>query len=230
MNSNYIFRRVEKKYLLDSKQKKLLFDSISQYLERDQYFESTICSIYFDTENNDLIINSIEKPIYKDKVRLRSYGIPSKNDDVFLEIKNKYKGVVGKRRIRLKLKDFYDYLDNRLFNKDEQIMKEIDYLFQYYKLKSNMFIAYDRKSYKGREDSNLRITVDSNLRSRKDNLRLELGDQGDNFFDDDYSIMEIKTLGSIPLWLVKNLSDLKIYPASFTKYGNVYKKYIGSVM
>ena len=100
MNQN-VFKRIEEKYLLSKKEKDLLLKSISKHLEKDEYFESTICNIYFDSENNDLIINSIEKPIYKDKVRIRSYGIPKMEDDVYFEIKNKYNGIVGKRRIKI---------------------------------------------------------------------------------------------------------------------------------
>jgi len=218
-----IFKRVEEKYLLTEEQKEQLFLRISDYLKKDKYFKTTICNIYFDNENNDLIVNSLEKPIFKEKVRLRSYGIPSIDDEVFFEIKDKYKGVVSKRRIKIKLSEYYDYL-----NKDKitnnQIMKEIDYYFKYYKLKETIFIAYDRLSYYSKEDKNLRITIDTNLRSRCENLKLELGDAGKKYFKEGMYIMEIKTLGSLPLWLVRTLSELKIYPVSFSKYGKIYEK------
>lgn len=222
--SQTVFKRVEEKYLLNKRQQELLFSYMAPYIKNDEYYESKICSIYFDNEDNDLIINSIEKPKYKDKVRLRSYNVPTLEDNVFLEIKSKYKGIVGKRRVKMKLKDFYDYYNNSKVNKDDQIMKEIDYLINYYKLSPKIFIAYDRLSYQGIDDSNLRITLDSNLRSRLDNLNLEYGDMGESYFDEDYYIMEIKTLGSIPLWLVRFLSELNIYPASFSKYGKIYQK------
>ena len=102
-------------------------------------------------------------------------------------------------------------------------MREIDYFIKYYKLVPKIFIAYDRLSYKAKEED-LRITFDFNLRSRRNNLKLEDGDKADKFFDEDYIIMEIKTLGSLPLWFTHILSELKIYPSSFSKYGNIYKK------
>lgn len=120
------------------------------------------------------------------------------------------------------MSEFNEYVKNGKFDYDNQIMKKIDYLFNFYNLKPSYFIAYDRKSYKGRDDDNLRITIDNNLRSRKDNLSLEFGDDGKLYFDKDMYIMEIKTLGSIPLWLVNNLSNLGIYPVSFSKYGKIY--------
>ena len=103
-------------------------------------------------------------------------------------------------------------------------MKEIDYLFNYYNLKPSYYVAYDRKCYVGKEDELLRITIDTNLRSRKENLTLEYGDDGILYFEKPTYIVEIKTLGAMPLWLVRSLSDLKIYPKSFSKIGNIYIK------
>ena len=102
-----IFRRVEQKYLLSKEQYIKLMDRISSHVEKDKYYKSTICNVYFDTTNSDLIVTSLEKPLYKEKVRLRSYGVPTIDSTVFLEIKSKYKGIVGKRRVSFKLKDFY---------------------------------------------------------------------------------------------------------------------------
>lgn len=219
-----IFKRVEEKYLLNNKQYKALFKNINDFIEKDKYYETTICNIYFDNNEDELIYTSIDKPTYKHKLRLRSYGIPKITDDVFLEIKFKFKKMVGKRRIKIKLNDFNEYLKNKKYNGNNQIMKEIDYLFNLYNLKPTYFIAYDRKSYREKNNENLRITIDTNLRSRKDNLSLELGDKGKLYFKENLYIMEIKTLGAMPLWLVKNLSNLGIYPVSFSKFGSIYKK------
>jgi SPX domain protein involved in polyphosphate accumulation len=220
-----VFKRIEQKYIIPKDKYKILMKEISKYITKDEYFESYISNIYFDNSNNDLIVNSIDKPIYKDKVRLRSYGTPNLNDDIFLEIKNKYKDTVGKRRIKMTLKEFYDYLYEGKYNKESQIMNEINYLFEYYHLKPSIFIAYDRLSYKDKNDDNFRITFDNNLRSRRDDLKLEDGSKGEKFFKkEEYVIMEIKTLGGIPLWFTNALSKLQIYPSSFSKYGEIYKR------
>lgn len=218
-----IFQRVEEKYFMDKKTKDKFFEDIKNYIDKDKYYESKILSIYFDNDNKDIVRTSLDKPIYKDKVRLRSYGVPSIDSNVFLEIKNKFEGVTGKRRIMLTLGEFYDYFYNNKI-KDDQIMKEIDYLVKYYNLKPNCFVGYDRLSFIGKDDLTLRITVDSNLRSRLNDLKLEDGDYGNKYFEDDIYIMEIKTLNSMPIWLTKELSKLKIFPISFSKYGEVYKK------
>lgn len=219
-----VFERVEQKYLINKREKDKLFKKINDNIEKDKYFETTICNIYFDTIDNDLIINSIEKPIYKDKIRLRSYGTPGMDDYVFLEIKNKYKGIVGKRRIKLTLREFYNYIEKGIYDEDNHIMKELDYYIKYYKLIPRIYIAYDRKSYVGKDNKLLRITIDCNLKSRRDNLKIEYGSEGEKYFDEDMYILEIKSLGSMPLWLVNALSELKIYPNSFSKYGSIYKK------
>lgn len=222
-----VFKRVEKKYLLSEDLYQKLFEKMNNYITVDIYDFSTICNIYFDTDDYLLVNRSIEKPIYKEKVRLRSYGIPKKNSKVFLEIKKKYKGVVGKRRVSAPLKEFYTYFDTGKYpNVDTQIMNEINYCFKFYNLKPKVFLAYDRYSYKGKDDSNFRITFDKNIRSRTDNLYLENGDNGMLLLDKNCYIMEVKTLGAYPLWFARILSELNIYPTSFSKYGNVYKKQI----
>ena len=222
-----VFRRVEKKYLITEEQYRQLIEMSKEYLEVDTFEYSTICNIYFDTDDYLLVNRSIEKPIYKEKIRLRSYGIPKKNNKVFLEIKKKYKGIVGKRRISVPLREIYKYLDKGIYpNCDKQIMDEIDYCFKLYNLKPKVFLAYDRHSYKGIENPDFRLTFDKNIRSRTCDLYLEDGDSGNLLLEGGEYIMEVKTLGSFPLWFSHILSALKIYPISFSKYGNVYKKQI----
>lgn len=207
-----VFKRIEQKYLITRKQYDLLIDNIKDYLEKDKFYKSNINNIYFDNDNNELIINSIEKPLFKIKVRLRSYGIDGNN--MFMEIKDKYKKTVGKRRIKIKsLEDFY--------NSNDQISKEIKYYINYYNLKPKIYIGYDRLSYKGKYED-LRLTFDFNLRSRIDNLEI-FNDDGEKFFKEDLIIMEAKVLNALPIWFVKNLSELKIYPTSFSKYGKIYE-------
>lgn len=222
-----VFRRIEKKYLITEEQYKLLLEKAKDYIEIDTYDYSTICNIYFDTDDYMLVNRSIEKPIYKEKIRLRSYGIPKLNSKVFLEIKKKYKGIVGKRRVKISLKEFYVYLETGKYpNCDRQIMSEIDYCFKIYNLKPKVFLAYDRHSYKGILDPDFRLTFDQNIRSRTTDLHMENGDGGDILLKGNEYIMEVKTLNSFPLWFVNILSSLKIYPTSFSKYGTVYQKQI----
>jgi SPX domain protein involved in polyphosphate accumulation len=221
------FQRREEKYLLNEKQYKSLLKIIDEYILKDKFFISKTCNIYFDTDNFDLVKESIEKPIYKEKVRLRSYQVPEENDEVFFEIKKKYNGITNKRRIVISLKDFNDYYFNHKIPKcNLQILKEINYIVDSKNLKPKLFLAYDRNSYYAKDNKDLRITFDKNLRFRTNDLNLNLGDAGIKYFKEDMYILEIKALDAIPLWLTSALSCLKIYPVSFSKYGNVYTNYI----
>jgi len=220
-----VFKRVEQKYLLTEEQYLILQDVMDEYFEKDKFYKTTIYNIYFDNDNNDLIINSIEKPMYKEKIRLRSYGEPSIDSIVFFEMKQKYKGIVYKRRVDLTLKEYLKYMKKNIFPKDNiQIMKEIDYYIKYYKLKPYIFVGYDRLSYYLKEDKNFRITFDTNLRSRTNNLKLKDSKDNKMYFDSNMYIMEIKSLYGLPLWFTNVLSSNEIFPTSFSKVGNIYKK------
>lgn len=225
-----VMQRVETKYLLDADMYQKLLLKIKKYITKDGYYNYSILNIYFDTDNYDLINTSLEKPIYKEKIRLRSYGIPTLDDNVFLEIKKKYKGIVGKRRVSMTLREFNSYLSDGSIDNDNQIMKEIDYCFKLYHLKPVLFLAYDRYAYKGINDNDFRLTFDYNIRSRENNLDLNLGDYGENLFKNKKYIMEVKSTTGLPLWFTKSLSDLHIYPCSFSKYGTVYKSMKGDIL
>lgn len=223
MTIQTVFKRTEKKYIITLNQRKQLLELISSQICSDKFGESTVCSLYFDTDDFRLIRNSIDKPVYKEKLRLRSYSTPKAGSNVFLELKKKYKGVVYKRRETLKYSDAMNYLNTRSKPIDTQIMKEIDWTMNYYNgLKPKMFIAYDRTAFYSKEDSNLRITFDKNVRFRNYDLELGKGSYGDLILDSGLCIMEIKILNSMPLWLSNALTQLKIYPSSFSKYGTAY--------
>ena len=222
------FRRVEQKYLLDEKQYKAVKKSIKDHFDKDKHPTSKIYNIYFDNDNNDLIINSLEKPIYKEKFRARKYA---DSGDLFLEMKQKYKGVVYKRRLVLTLDEFNKYLEDGTYpNHDKQIMSEIDYYMKYYNLKPFMMVAYDRESFLSQDDKDFRLTFDSRLRSREVDLCLEDREADSMYFSDNKWIMELKSVSNLPLWFTKVLSDNKIYPTSFSKIGSIYKKERGNVI
>ncbi|MBP3899639.1 polyphosphate polymerase domain-containing protein [Candidatus Saccharibacteria bacterium] len=222
-----IFRRTEIKYVLSENQVKSLLWLIEPYLKKDKYFKGTNCSIYFDNDSRYLAIHSLEKPLYKEKVRVRSYGVPKLDDTVFLEIKKKFKGIGSKRRIPIKLSDFYEYQKTGRLDSDSEVIKaELDNCFKRYNLRPTMFLAYDRTSYCDKDDPTFRLTFDRNVRSRNDNLRLEKGDSGKKFFKHGEVVMEVKALERFPFYFVHALSKLKIYPSSFSKYGRVTEKEI----
>lgn len=228
---NMIFRRNEQKYLLTEEQYHNLWEQISSYLEEDEYGQSVICNLYYDTIDYELIRTSMEKPVYKEKLRLRSYGVPSGDTTVFIEIKKKYDGIVYKRRIGLPLMDAVRGLEQGYIEPisgQEQISAEINYFLQRYSnsLVPAVFLAYDRTAFRGVEDTELRVTFDFNIRSRQEPLSLSAGAEGEKYFQNGEVMLEIKTIGSYPFWLVRALEECQVYPVSFSKYGNVYRKQI----
>lgn len=224
------FERIEKKYLLTKEQYNSFRQYAAPYISQDMYGKHTICNIYYDTDNYELIRHSLEKPKYKEKLRVRSYGIPGENDLVYLELKKKVNGIVYKRRTALTLKEANRYLQEGLKpQQDNQILREIDYFINFYHPEAKVYLAYDRVAYVGNDDDELRLTIDENIRSRKTNLHLGTKDEGDLLYGGGFYLMEIKVPMSYPIWLAETLSTLKIYPVSFSKYGNLYKENIYTV-
>ena len=221
--TTYTFARIEKKDLLSASQYETLRMQLEPYFQIDAYGKHTICNIYFDTDDDLLIRRSIEKPVYKEKLRLRSYGIPNQDSTLFLEIKKKYKKVVYKRRISLSLPQAQGYLQSgQLPQGDGQILKELRYFTDFYHPKPRVFLAYDRIAMAGRENQELRVTFDQNIRCREDRLDLSLGDDGALILPQGQYLMELKVPGAFPLWLTRILSSQKLYPTSYSKYGSFY--------
>ena len=224
-----IFQRVEKKYLLTLDKKAELLSCILSHLVPDAHGKSTLCSVYLDTPDYLLIRNSIDADSYKEKLRMRSYGIPREDGQVFLEIKKKYKGVVYKRRISTTLSRAEMYLQSGTPTEDSQIMREIHYAMELYRRPTpKVLIACEREAYFAVNHPNLRITFDTAIRYRAtglssaDGLTGPAGADGRKILDDGYTLMEIKTDGAMPLWLSAALGECKIYPARFSKYATAY--------
>ena len=221
----YSFKRYEEKYMLTDAQFEMLWPLLDQYMLPDKHGQSTICNIYYDTDTYELIRKSLEKPIYKEKFRVRSYGIPTEDSSIFVEIKKKYDGVVYKRRVEGNLKTAKDFINKGIrLNDNEQIQNEIEWFLKHYKPSPKMYIAYERQAYFGKENSQFRLTFDKNIRYRLNELSPEAGDAGEKIIPDDVCLMELKTLDAVPMWLTKALSELECYPVSFSKYGTCYKR------
>ena len=220
----YIFKRIEKKYIVSADTKNKLLNEIEQYLIPDSHGKSTVCSLYLDTPDFLLIRNSIDAKCYKEKLRMRCYGTPKADDKVFLEIKKKFKGVVYKRRVPMTLCQAKKYVSDRIKPLQSQIMNEIDYAMDFYNSPApSMLIAYEREAYYAKDAPNVRLTFDYNVRYRNDDLYLEHGNVGTKIIPDGTYILEIKTDGAMPLWLAQALTKLEIFPHSFSKYGTAYK-------
>ena len=228
MDYQSIFKRYELKYLISDAQLRSVMRAMEQHMRPDAYFKSTVRSLYFDTDTYRLARHSIEHPAYKEKLRLRSYSQAEARTLIFAELKKKYDSVVYKRRIEIPEGEAMQWIcEGAVPQSDSQITREIDYFINYYgSLKPAALITYDRLAYKSSEGSDLRITFDSSILARVDDMTLEGGIYGHAVLPEGRTIMEIKTAGGMPLWLTDTLSANHIYKSSFSKYGTVYKTMI----
>jgi hypothetical protein len=222
----FTFKRYERKYLITEEQYTRLLERLEGRMVEDKYARSLINNIYYDTPDFLLIRRSIEKPVYKEKLRIRSYGVPTNDSKVFVEIKKKYKKVVYKRRIHVPLKDAVAFLAKEApCPQPGQIGNEISYFVSYYKgLAPAMFISYERYSLASPTDSVLRITFDRNITWRTTDLDLTKGVYGEKLDLDGRVLMEIKIPDAAPMWLSALLDELEIRPTSISKYGRAYGK------
>ena len=225
-NFKMTFARYEKKYVITRAQKAKLLALIGSRLIPDAYGESTVCNIYFDTPDYRLIRTSIEKPVFKEKLRIRAYNFPDRQSNAFVEIKRKSDGVVYKRRVLMPYGQAHDYLceDAPAAEGNSQILREIDYLRSFYgNVQPAVALFYDRMAYYWQENEELRLTFDSNVRYRCENFDLSCGDRGAVNISGEQIILEIKLADAFPLWLSSALDSLGIYPGSFSKYGAAYQ-------
>lgn len=219
-----VFERHEMKFLLNMQQRCFLERAIQGRMRPDEHGESTICNVYFDTPDYLLVRRSLERPVYKEKIRMRSYGPAYGDDAVFLELKKKYDGIVYKRRITLSLKEAEAYMDGEISMPSEsQIGREIDWFCRYYgQLQPAMHISYDRSAWFDRADPELRLTFDRNILWQTEDCSLSALPCGRSILREGESLLEIKTSAAIPLWLVSLLNEAAIRKTCFSKYGTAY--------
>lgn len=229
-NYQSVFERKETKYVITYEQWNNLLIELRPYMELDQYGKHLITNIYYDTPSWYLIRHSMSKPLYKEKVRLRSYGVPTKKDSVYLEIKKKINGIVYKRRTKMQLKNAERFLvhQNELESvNDNQKVREFESVLAFYPdLEPAMYLSYKRLAYFGKLDNSIRITFDQEILYRTEDLSLSSGSYGEPILPENHLLMEIKICGAMPVWLARMLSNQQIYPTKFSKYANAYQIYL----
>ncbi len=218
------FKRYEIKYLLTDEQRDRLRILMDHHMVPDEWGPSTVCNVYYDTPTHVLVRRSAEHPDYKEKVRVRSYGVAKPGDPVFVELKKKYDGVVYKRRCAMDA----DRVPTFLAGHDRpttQIERELDFTCKRYGgLVPSFFIAYDREAFYATDDHEFRMTFDTRVRSRTTNLRLDATDEAEQFLEDGLNLLEVKAGGAVPLWLVEFFSGEGIYKTRFSKVGMAWER------
>ncbi len=220
-----VMKRYEMKYLLDGAQTDALRERLRGHMEADRYGKTPIASLYYDTPSFQLIRASIEKPLFKEKIRLRSYGLATDESPVYLELKRKAYGIVYKRRVETTIP-----LVRKFFSGEGsicapgQINSEITAFRDLYQtLVPSCLIIYDRTAY-FEPDGDLRLTIDENPRYRTEDLTLTKTMDGIPLLGEGWTILEIKVQEAMPLWLAEILSSLQIRKTSFSKYGEAYRR------
>ena len=222
------FKRYELKYIITLEQKERILEVMKPYMALDKFGRTTIRNIYFDTDTYRLIRRSIEKPTYKEKLRIRSYSKATSDSPVFVELKKKYKHIVYKRRLSMPEEQAMQWIcEGNDLGLQSQISAEINYFCKYYEtLHPTVFLSYEREAYYSFCDDDFRITFDDNILCRQENLSLQSDIGGTSIFPKHFVLMEIKCSGGIPLWLTHMLSEERIYKTSFSKYGTAYQTII----
>lgn len=223
-----VFKRYELKYLLTPSQAEHLLSAIQEHMVADRYGKSTVRNLYFDTDDYRLIRRSIEKPVYKEKMRMRSYAQAEGEDKVFVELKKKYEGIVYKRRISLCERDAMAWTRGEIPSPvDTQISREIDYFMRYYgTLTPKVFLSYEREAYYDKNKSGFRVTFDRHILAREEALSLSSPAFGTPLLPEGCVLMELKCALGMPLWMAELLSRERIFKVSFSKYGTAYSKLI----
>ncbi|MDR2656187.1 MAG: polyphosphate polymerase domain-containing protein [Oscillospiraceae bacterium] len=221
------FRRYEKKYLITREQRSALQALLPRYMSPDRFGEYLVQNLYYDTENWDCIRESIKKPCYKEKLRLRCYGVPNQNTEFFLELKKKFKELVCKRRIAIPAQKFGGRTVRVIVAAEaSQIGRELDFYLQSNAVSEKIYISYNRTAFAGIKDEGLRVTFDTDIRFRQSGLDFFHPFDGKPVLPPGKTLMEVKTLGGMPVWMARALSEYKIFPTAFSKYGVCYSDYI----
>lgn len=224
MNAQMTFERYELKYILSRRQLQTVLQTMDPYMKPDTFGHSSIRNLYLDTPDYRLIRRSLERPVYKEKVRIRSYGRAGIDDEVFVELKKKYRSVVYKRRLSMPQGRVFGCLQGLDAWPDTQIGQEIAYTMDFYPhLAPMVFLSYERDAYRAADGTDLRITFDTDIRFRRERITLNSDTSGTPLLPRDRVLMEVKVAGGLPLWMAHLLSAEKIYKTSFSKYGAAYQ-------
>lgn len=225
MGYQMTFKRYELKYMLTYAQKEALLQVMEPYMQLDQYGRTTIQNLYYDTDSYRLIRRSLERPEYKEKLRVRSYGTAAEGGKVFVELKKKYESVVYKRRLSLPEDRAMAWLAGDDDAAPEaQIAREIAYFRDFYRdLKPKVFLSYEREAFFEKNGGDFRVTFDDNILMRETALSLKSSAWGKQLLPPGMVLMELKTPGGIPMWMTQFLTKNHIYKTSFSKYGTAYE-------
>lgn len=224
--------RHEIKFLLNRTQHLALAGAVNQMLQPDPFGDDdgryTVTSLYYDTADYKAYWDKVNGVKMRRKVRVRTYGNPVVTPEtmVYLEIKQRTNVRIGKRRLRLPYSvaaNFGDYAAElpNLTLSEQRTAAELHYLFDALHLQPTCVVSYHRAAYGNHADyPDLRITFDTDVRGRVENLSLLTADAGplQMVLAPGWSILEVKVNQTIPYWLAQLLSRHGCTPRRISKY------------
>jgi hypothetical protein len=220
------FQRYEQKYLLNQFQYDAIMGALPGFTREDEFGLTTVYSIYYDTDDYAITKKLLDKSVYKEKLRLRSYGVPRKGDTVYIELKKKFNGVTYKQRAPVRFAGIDSYLNLSLGYDSDYIAGEINWFLQYYNPSPKFMLWYDRLAFRGMENKDLRITFDTHIRWQDLAVDFAKGYYGYPLLAENIYLMELKVDNSLPLFLSRLLAQLRIFPVSFSKHKTAYEDFM----
>lgn len=223
------FKRIETKFIITQELFDQLQEQFAPYMEADAYAYSSITNIYFDNPDFQMIQDATNKLNGREKIRMRTYASqPDAQSEAFLEIKKKENEVGYKYRVTSTAEKVLNFVQTGQMDEplaDQNVSREMNILLERYgQIQPKMHIAYSRYSMKGINDDQIRITFDSNLRFRHQDVHLGTSALDQSLVEAGEMIMEIKVPGDYPDWLAEILDGHGLVNQSFSKYGVAYKK------
>lgn len=240
------FKRKEVKYRLTAAQAARMRTLLASRMQADAYGSTLITSMYYDTRERSMIARSLEKPLYKEKLRLRRYGRRDDAAPVFVELKKKYKGIVYKRRVAVSAGAASLFMAGAPYEraiarwplpdaalqataasaKSCQIAAEIAACVQRTgPVMPSISIACERVAWAPLPDAadaaGVRVTFDSRIRYR-DLFQPQPQRVSVPIIGAGEELMEVKVPGAYPLWLAEAIDAIGAKPTSYSKYGQAY--------
>lgn len=224
------FNRFELKYVLSLNAAEGFRRELLAFLQPDAHGDAggsyAVASLYYDSPDYRCYWEKLEGLRFRRKLRIRHYETPAAltpDTPVFVEIKQRINRVTQKRRVLLPYGDARRLCDARELAeyppRDQRVVDEIYAMLWEYDLRPTSVVSYARRAYIGTEyDVGLRVTFDTNLRCRAQDLQLHDQQVGRLMTSPDQVVMEVKVNERIPYWLTELIARHNFRLTRISKY------------
>ena len=232
--------RCEFKYQITAEQMPAIKAAISPYCNVDPFVGNaggryTITSLYLDTVDRRFYWATENQVHARMKLRVRTYGMASEGP-VFLEIKRRFGDAQSKSRVQVPRDEWQaavipggdeQFQNWKLDSRKMEIVKDFSAIAGGYALEPVCCVRYDRDSYVGRLNPDVRITFDQRIRTCHSH-DWALHPHEVDYLPVDYPynfgapeprlVLEIKFDMHLPIWLIDLVRQFDLKRESFAKY------------